>query len=76
MARVMESAKLATDKMNAISGLLEDEVARIQEINSTMVSISEVVNNNSAASEETAAVSEEQTAQVATMVQMLSQFKI
>ena len=36
----------------------------------------EIVDNNSATSQETAAVSEEQTAQVATMVQMLGQFKI
>ena len=74
MKMVMAGAKEATDKMNAISGLLEDEVARIQEINSTMVSISEVVNNNSASSEETAAVSEEQMAQVETMVKMMEQF--
>lgn len=76
MKKVLTDAKEATDKMNAISGLLEDEVARIQEINSTMVSISEVVNNNSAASEETAAVSEEQMAQVETMTKMMAQFKI
>ncbi len=76
MKRVLSDAKQATDKMNAISGLLEDEVARIQEINSTMVSISEVVNNNSASSEETAAVSEEQMAQVDTMVKMMEQFMV
>ncbi|MBE5875366.1 MAG: methyl-accepting chemotaxis protein [Lachnospiraceae bacterium] len=76
MKRVLADAKEATDKMNAISGLLEDEVARIQEINSTMVSISEVVNNNSASSEETAAVSEEQMAQVETMVRMMEQFMV
>ncbi len=74
MKLVLAGAKEAADKMNAISGLLEDEVARIQEINSTMVSISEVVNNNSASSEETAAVSEEQMAQVETMVKMMEQF--
>lgn len=76
MKKVLSDAKEATDKMNAISGLLEDEVARIQEINSTMVSISEVVNNNSAASEETAAVSEEQMAQVDSMAKMMAQFYI
>ena len=76
MKKVLTDAKQATDKMNAISGLLEDEVARIQEINSTMVSISEVVNNNSAASQETAAVSEEQMAQVETMARMMGQFMV
>ena len=41
-----------------------------------MASVSTVVDNNSATSEETAAVSEEQKAQVETMVQMMARFKI
>lgn len=76
MGLVMENAKQATDKMNNIAGLLSDEVAHVQEVNSTIAAISEVVNDNSASSEETAAVSEEQMAQVETMVQLMSQFQI
>ena len=76
MKRVMESSKESADKMNVISDLLSNEVAHIQEINSTMNTISEVVNNNSAASEETAAISEEQMAQVETMAELMSQFQI
>lgn len=76
MVMVMGSAKEATEKMNNIAELLSEEVANVQEVNATMVTISEVVNNNSASSEETAAVSEEQMAQVETMVQMISQFRI
>ena len=41
-----------------------------------VATISEVVSNNSAASEETAAVSEEQTAQVQTMVELMGQFQV
>lgn len=76
MRLVMESEKEATEKMSMISGLLEKDTTNIREINNTMGSISEVVNNNSAASEETAAVSEEQMAQVETMVDLMGQFKI
>lgn len=76
MKRVMESSKESADKMNVISDLLSTEVAHIQEINSTMNTISEVVNNNSAASEETAAISQEQMAQVETMAELMSQFEI
>lgn len=76
MNKIMEGAMESTEKMNSIAELLEEAVARVEEVNSTVTTISEVVNNNSAASEETAAVSEEQLAQVETMVQMMSQFKL
>ena len=76
MRAVMEGAKESTDKMNNIAGLLEQEVAHIQEISATVTTISEVVDNNSAASEETAAISEEQMAQVEAMAEMMNQFKI
>ena len=56
--------------------LTDEEAANMQEINETVASVSTVVDNNSATSEETAAVSEEQKAQVETMVQMMARFKI
>lgn len=73
---VMEGAKNATVKMSAIAELLVKEAAQVQEVNERVATISEVVSNNSAASEETAAVSEEQTAQVQTMVELMGQFQI
>ena len=76
MRLVMESTKAAADKMNTVSELLEADTSRIKEVNNTMSFIAEVVNNNSAASEETAAVSEEQMAQVETMVDLMGQFRI
>ncbi len=76
MKKVMESTKASTEKMNIISELLEEEVVHIQEINTTVSAISEVVNSNSAASQETAAVSEEQMNQVELMMEQVSQFKI
>ena len=76
MARVMESAKLATDKMNAIAIKLKSDNEKVQKINETMTIVTEVVTDNSAASEETAAVSEEQKAQVETMVELMTQFNV
>ena len=45
-------------------------------IDHSVAVVSEVVDNNSATSEETAAVSEEQSAQVTTMVGMMERFVI
>lgn len=76
MTEVMGSAMEATEKMGQIARMLDAEAANMQEINETVASVSTVVDNNSATSEETAAVSEEQKAQVETMVQMMSRFMI
>ena len=76
MEEVMVGAKDATVKMSAIAEVLVKEAAEVQEVNERVATISEVVSNNSAASEETAAVSEEQTAQVQTMVELMGQFQI
>ena len=76
MEEVMVGAKEATVKMSAIAEILIKEAADIQEVNERVATISEVVSNNSASSEETAAVSEEQTAQVQTMVELMGQFRI
>ena len=76
MTEVMGSAMEATEKMSQIAQMLDDEATNMQEINETVASVSTVVDNNSATSEETAAVSEEQKAQVETMVQMMARFKI
>ena len=76
MEEVMVGAKEATVKMSAIAEILVKEAVEIQEVNERVATISEVVSNNSASSEETAAVSEEQTAQVQTMVELMDQFKI
>ena len=62
-------------KADDVEGLVKEAV-EIQEVNERVATISEVVSNNSASSEETAAVSEEQTAQVQTMVELMDQFKI
>lgn len=76
MDEVMQGAKEATDKMGQMSELLTNDVNNMNHINENIIRVADIVDNNSAASEETAAVSEEQKAQVESMVNLMDQFKI
>ncbi len=76
MVEVMQGAMAATQKMGQIAEILNQEVDNIHAINGTLNSVSEVVDSNSATSQETAAVSEEQKAQVETMAQLVEFFRI
>jgi len=76
MAEVMQGAMEATQKMGQIADMLNTEVRNIHDINNTIQRVSEVVDSNSATSQETAAVSEEQKAQVETMASLVDYFKI
>ncbi len=76
MDTVMVSVNAATERMALISDALVKEVDNMHVIDDNIARVSEIVDNNSATSEETAAVSEEQTAQVAMMVQLMEQFRI
>lgn len=72
----MVAAKEATVKIQEMVEKLRKESANMEVINTSIDEVAMIVDNNSATSEETAAVSEEQAAQVVTMVGMLEQFKI
>ncbi len=76
MDEVMQGAKMATEKMEETSENLSSDVKNMHEINENIVRVAEIVDNNSAASQETAAVSEEQKAQVESMVNLMDKFKI
>ncbi len=76
MAEVMVGAKEATDKMGEMAGILTSDVQSMHRINESVRRIAEIVDSNSAASEETAAVSQEQKAQVETMVGLMEKFNI
>ena len=76
MTEVMENAQAATSKMGQIAEMLSGDVQNMRNINDAITTVSSVVDNNSATSEETAAVSEEQKAQVDTMVSLMENFKI
>lgn len=76
MEQVMLGAGSATEKMSLIASLLNEEAEKMQEINESISSVSSIVDNNSATSQETAAISEEQQAQVETLVDLMNYFKI
>lgn len=76
MTEVISAAQAVTDKMQAMSDMLKNDVGEMQKINAVIGHVSEVVDSNSATSEETAAVSEEQKAQVETMVQLMKRFRM
>lgn len=76
MNKVMADAKEATEKMGQIEQILKRDTGRMQELNQNVTQVSSAVDNNSATSEETAAVSTEQKSQVETMVQLVEKFEI
>ncbi len=76
MNEVMTDAKKATEKMGQIEQILKRDTGRMQELNLNVTQVSSAVDNNSATSEETAAVSTEQKSQVETMVQLVEKFEI
>lgn len=76
MNEVLTDAKAATEKMGQIEQILKRDTKRMQELNENVTQVSAAVDNNSATSEETAAVSEQQKSQVETMVEMIERFEI
>lgn len=75
MGEVMVGAKEATEKMGQMAVLLQQDVENMQQINGNINQVSSIVDNNSATSQETAAVSEEQKSQVETMVLLMNKFE-
>ncbi len=76
MGEVMNGSREAVNMMSDIAEALKKEYENIKKIDSDIAGVAEIVNNNSAASQETAAVSEEQSTQVQTMVHIMEQFEI
>lgn len=76
MDEIMVGAREATGKMGKMSEILTGDVKNMHQINESVMRIAEIVDNNSAASQETAAVSQEQKAQVETMVGLMDKFNV
>lgn len=76
MKEVMERTTVATEKIMQIAQKLEQDVDRMHNVNNSIEQVSSVVDNNSATSEETAAVSEAQKQQVEAMVELINKFEI
>ena len=73
---VMQGAHVATDKMEQISKLLDQNVQYMKQVDADLGEIQEVIDTNAATSQETAAISEEQTGQVETMTDLMDRFVI
>lgn len=69
-------AEETTGRINGIVDKLKLEVESIAHINDSIGVVAGIVDNNSATSEETAAVSEQQKAQVESMVDLMNRFKV
>ena len=76
MSEVMHGARLATEKMSQISDLLSQNVQYMKKIDVDLGNISGAVDDNAATSEETAAISQEQSGQVERMVNLMDKFVI
>lgn len=76
MGEVMSGAEQSTRNLIDMAEKLQLEVENIKKIDKNISNVAEIVDNNSASSEETAAISEEQSAQVQLMVQMMEKFQI
>ncbi len=76
MDEVMAGAKKSTEMMSEMAEMLKANVKDMEQVAADLNAVSETVDNNSATSQETAAVSEEQQAQVEMMVSMLEKFDI
>lgn len=76
MNQVMSDAREATEKMGQIEQILKRDTVRMQELNENVTQVSSAVDNNSATSQETAAVSAEQKTQVEMMVNLMEKFEI
>jgi len=76
MGEVMSGARLATEKMSKISELLNQNVQYMQKIDANLGNISGAVDDNAATSEETAAISQEQSEQVGQMATLMDKFVI
>lgn len=76
MGEVMIGAKEATEMMGKMAEMLQADVEKMHQIDENIAGVSEIVDNNSATSEETAAVSTEQKNQVGMMVELMEHFQI
>lgn len=76
MVEVTMGAKESTDRVSGIVEKLKGEVESIAQLNDSINSVASIVDNNSATSQETAAISEEQKAQVESMVQIMNKFTV
>lgn len=76
MEEVIIGSNETTERIQNIVSRLQNEIENIQMIEEKLSEIAGAVDNNSATSQETAAISEEQKAQVEMLVELLDRFRV
>ena len=76
MEDIQVGSEEMTGRLNRIVDKLTIEVTDIEQINNAIDVVAGIVDNNSAISEETAAVSQEQKTTVQTMVELMDRFRV
>lgn len=76
MEVVINGIKMLAQSTKEISGLSETQADSMKQLEMGVEQIAEVIQNNSAAAQQTSATSEELSAQAATLEELLSQFKL
>jgi methyl-accepting chemotaxis protein len=76
MTEVTAGVRDAAAKMREIADKLGGDVSSINQVKENLTHVSSVVESNSATSEETSAISQEQRGQVETMVNMMNKFNL
>jgi methyl-accepting chemotaxis protein len=76
MTEVTSGVRDAAAKMREIADKLNHDVSSINQVKDNLDHVSSVVENNSATSEETSAISQEQRSQVETMVNIMNNFQL
>lgn len=76
MEEIQMGAEETTERLNRIVEKLTLEISDIEQINNGIGVVAGIVDNNSATSEETAAVSQEQKALAESMVQLMNRFRV
>ena len=76
MEEMQKGVKETNNRINGIVDKLRSEVDSIANINSNLNNIAGMVDNNSATSEETAAISSEQKRQVESLIELMERFRV
>lgn len=76
LEHVVAGSKIITKEVNAVAHALEEQTAAIAQMNEGVEQINDVVQTNSATSEECAAASQEMSGQAESLKELISQFKV
>ena len=76
LEQAVEGSKIITEDVNKVAGALEAQMASFTEINAGVEHINDVVQTNSATSQQCAAASQEMNSQASTLDNLVSKFKV